>query len=137
MNSNITSYSYLGTPHKILASVGILLILFAALTDRKHDIYPERKKLTLLTWISCFVQIALIATALYISFTPVAYHTVNGCQYRYLFPVMIPFFYFLGSTRIKNEIKQTHMNALIFGVLSTVLFMSIYDVYISPAISNL
>ena len=33
---------------------------------------------------------ALISTALYISFTPVAHYTVNGCTARYLLPIIAP-----------------------------------------------
>ena len=32
----------------------------------------------------------LVATALYVSFTPVGFDTVNGCQYRYLLPTLVP-----------------------------------------------
>ena len=32
----------------------------------------------------------LVATALYISFTPVGYETVNGCQLRYQLPILAP-----------------------------------------------
>lgn len=34
--------------------------------------------------------VALVATALYVSFTPVGLGTVNGCQSRYLLPLLVP-----------------------------------------------
>lgn len=37
-----------------------------------------------------FASLALIATALYVSFTPVGNNTVNGCQTRYILPLLIP-----------------------------------------------
>lgn len=33
---------------------------------------------------------ALVATALYVSFTPVGLGTVNGCQFRYILPMLVP-----------------------------------------------
>ncbi len=33
---------------------------------------------------------ALVATALYLSFTPVGLGTVNGCQFRYILPMLVP-----------------------------------------------
>ncbi len=32
----------------------------------------------------------LVATALYVSFTPVGLETVNGCQFRYILPMLVP-----------------------------------------------
>lgn len=38
----------------------------------------------------CLCSLVLVATALYISFTPVGLDTVNGCQYRYIVPTLVP-----------------------------------------------
>lgn len=43
-----------------------------------------------------FCAIFLTALALYISYTPVGYETVNGCQFRYLLPFVFPVAYLLG-----------------------------------------
>lgn len=36
------------------------------------------------------VTYVLVATALYVSFTPVGHETVNGCQFRYQLPILAP-----------------------------------------------
>ena len=38
----------------------------------------------------CLFSLVLVATALYVSFTPVGLATVNGCQTRYVIPVLVP-----------------------------------------------
>lgn len=40
------------------------------------------------------ISVVLVATALYVSFTPVGYYTVNGCQPRYLIPLVFPALFF-------------------------------------------
>ena len=41
--------------------------------------------------VCCLSTIVLVSTSLYISFTPAGLDTVNGCQPRYLIPLLIPF----------------------------------------------
>jgi uncharacterized membrane protein len=137
MNINIANFCYFGVPNQICGTIGVFLILFAAFADHKCDVYKDRRKLAIITWLSCIVQVVLIATALYISFTPVAHHTVNGCQYRYLFPIMIPFFYFFGSEKIECKIKEKYLNLIIFGFSGLAMAMSVYDVYFYQIALNL
>ena len=136
MTLQITNFCYFGIPNPIFGTIFVALILFTAFTDREADLYPCRKRLTAITWVTCFIQIVLIASALYISFTPVGHTTVNGCQYRYLFPILAPFFYFFGSNKIKCEIKPAILNTLIFCATSFALFMSYYDIYLSHALEH-
>jgi uncharacterized membrane protein len=131
MNIGISDFCYFGVPNMIYGTIGIFLILFAMFTDKKDDIYPRRKRLTVITLLTCVVQVALVATALYIAFTPVKHYTVNGCQYRYLFPIMIPFFYFLGTNKIENNLSEKVNSLIIFALSSVSVFGSVYEVYIS------
>ena len=131
MTAQVINFSYMGTPNIIYGTIVVLLILFTAFVDKSEDLYPGRTRLALISFATCFAQIALVATALYISFTPVGHGTVNGCQYRYLFPVMIPFFYFLGSGKVKCNAKPAVLNTVIFSLITLTLFMSYYGVYLS------
>lgn len=42
------------------------------------------------SFLMCLFSLVLVATALYVSFTPVGLATVNGCQTRYVIPVLVP-----------------------------------------------
>ena len=69
-----------------------------------------------------FASIVLVVTALYVSFTPVAYDTVVGCQYRYILPILFPFLFFVGKMKIdvsedvkaKTAVVSISSMALIF-----------------------
>lgn len=53
-----------------------------------------------------FCAVILVSSALYISFTPVGYNTVNGCQFRYLIPLIFPTLYVLGYGKLRNPINK-------------------------------
>ena len=82
--------------------------------------------------ISCIAAIILAATALYVSFTPVAHSTILGCQKRYLLPVILPVLYFLSEWNIEvpDKIKN---NVFLFGItIMGVIFLNgIYELCIS------
>lgn len=48
-------------------------------------------KLFLGSIVSFIASIMLVATALYVAFTPVGADSVAGCQWRYMLPVLLPF----------------------------------------------
>ncbi len=135
---NSAFYAYIGLPQSIFGTVSIFLIAFCTFLDKGEcDLFPKRKRLKGLTLFIVFAQIALVATALYVSFTPVAHTTVNGCQWRYIIPILIPFSYCIGSSKIKHTIDEKFFNGVVYGALALNLFASIYDVYFSKAIELL
>ena len=71
----------------------------------------------------------LIATALYVSFTPVAHKTINGCQLRYILPMLVP-----GLICILNMPFSKMANKLPYNVfwilLSCVFILSCYALLI-------
>ena len=89
------NYAYMGNvvyKYKWLCGIPfICLLLFSVLGTR--DKGPIRKSVVIVKSvlvISCLVSVALVATALYISFTPVGLDRINGCQPRYLIPLLLP-----------------------------------------------
>ena len=66
-----------------------IIILFAVLLDRSQCDKPYRGAVTKA---ACLIGVAsafaLVATALYVSFTPVGSSTIGGVQYRYLLPFL-------------------------------------------------
>ena len=133
-NHHLAFYAYLGDAHYIWGTLTIVLLFFGVFTvyDKKADgIEPVNGKTRFLSVLVCLVQIVLFSTALYVSFTPVGYDTINGCQYRYLFPVFPLFFYMVAPTKLYNGISERVQKGIIFGGSSFVALFSIFDLFFS------
>ena len=61
-------------------------------------------------------SVALVATALYVSFTPVGLGTINGCQSRYLLPLLVPCLSFIlnQSRLVFGDSKRFILICLVF-----------------------
>ncbi len=85
----ITLLSYLGQGS--YAGVIIAVFIVAIITDK--DVCDVKASSWLIRTVSVVLYLgigALIATALYLDFTPVGYNTVLGCQPRYIVPLLYP-----------------------------------------------
>lgn len=109
------------------ATVIMGLLIFATITDRKEDdVYSS-------TWLNrigigglFFASIALIATSLYIAFTPVGSRVIKGCQYRYLIPLLFPFLSIIGSPKFAYKMKYNWYNGIIMGIMVTLCYYNVY-----------
>ncbi|GMO49145.1 MAG: hypothetical protein Ta2G_05780 [Termitinemataceae bacterium] len=126
----ITNFAYLGlTPYFMLIFATLIVVVF---TDKnKFDVITSEIKIKILIFSASFIAIALVASALYISFTPVHLNTINGCQGRYIIPLVFPCLAVLGSSKIKQELNQDRYSIIIFGILSFVLMGGIWVVVVS------
>ncbi len=125
-------FGYLGNAHLFFSTIAGFLLLYTTFTDRReNDGYERMLPTRLLTMATCFAQICLIATSLYVSFTPVGLNTINGCQYRYIFPILIPFCFFLAPGKIKSEINEKFQHAFVFGGLAIGILGSFFSVYMA------
>ncbi len=116
------SYSGDGYFHIIL----IVLLCFVAFTDRnEYDRFTTTLSHKIRTLIIALITIVCVASALYISFTPVGFHTVNGCQARYLMPVVFPVLYVIGINRTQNELNRNIYNTGVFVLSGLILFYNI------------
>ena len=93
------NYAYLGADKAIWYLVPSIL-LFVGLTD-KIGIKGRTWQVTLSAMFAFVCTIIVVAASMYISFTPVAYHTVNGCQPRYLIPILFPALYINSFDRLR------------------------------------
>lgn len=67
--------------------------------------------------------VVLIATAMYVAFTPVGLNTVNGCQFRYLLPLMFPVSVFcFGFPGIRNIYSRNQLSTT-FCTISMLMIM--------------
>ena len=127
-----TMFGYLGAPHIFWGTLAAFLVVYAMCTDRKTDDFYETMRVPRLVAIICaFATLACAATSLYISFTPVGYETVLGCQFRYLFPILIPFGLFAIPSKISSKISEKTQNLVIFGLLFLNLTATFAEVYLT------
>lgn len=126
MGETITSFSYIGTNSS--ASYAFCMLLIIAVTDKsEHDLLTCTGKVRTLTWTGVLVTVFALASALYIAFTPVGLDTVNGCQQRYLIPLLFPALFLVGSPRIENKMNRLLYYYLGYGAMAFLLIQAIWD----------
>lgn len=117
-------YGYLGTSG--FYYIGVALVVVACLTDKSRNDCFKRINLTRITIVMMILfSIVLISTALYISFTPVGFYTVIGCQPRYLLPLIYPLLAVIGTGKFVNPIKRAYYNALLIIGINGYLLINI------------
>lgn len=132
MNTHSVFYLFLGLSHTIFGTAITFLLLYCVFTDRtKDDGYEKMQKLRWFTIFFCFAQIALVATSMYVGVTPVGQETIDGCQFRYLFPLMLPFCFFLTPKKIYCEISPKFQAVVVYGGLALVLLGSYFNAYLT------
>ena len=108
----------------------LLLLFFVAAFDRTRkdsfDLSVNALPKTI-TFVSLFAAISLIATSLYVGFTPVGSTTIAGCQFRYFFPLFPIFFYFVGSVRLRSFISERALTVATLGGGVLANLIAIFD----------
>jgi len=111
-------------------SIVLILLVLAAFVDNT-DIGTEKLRgvnmLRLWSLIGIFTTLALVATSMYISYTPVGLNGINGVQPRYMIPIIFPFLYYV--CRVNIDIPQKIKDSVaVYGsmLLSLVLCFNIY-----------
>ncbi len=121
-------FSYLGDGGS--AAVFMSLLLFCMITDKDITNKFNGRILTAAVVLAVdFALVCMTATALYISFTPVGYETINGCPGRYLLPLTVPFALTLINPGKPLRVKKSIYNFAVLAVMSAcVLFKILYVV---------
>lgn len=127
MHGYISSFAYL-TGGKC-ANVFIALIMILVIIDKnKYDAETSKWYYKAVAAAVYIGTAAMIATALYIDFTPVGYNTVNGCQHRYITPLLLPICYTIGSFKKHIAFFEKYravINTIAFSACSCAV---LYDV---------
>ena len=135
MSSHISMFAWLGMGNEIYSLIAILVLFFFVFTDRSElDRFNGAWKIRAFGLLVGFAQIVLAITSMYIAFTPVGHEWVNGCQYRYIFPVFPLMLYSLSPISIENKMSERAKCALLFGLMAFSTLAAYYDVYISTII---
>ncbi|MBR1571643.1 MAG: DUF2142 domain-containing protein [Lachnospiraceae bacterium] len=106
----------------------VLILAIVTLTDKDEcdrGAYPVLARLYSVPFF--FGEIALMATALYMAFTPVGSLEINGCQGRYMIPLLYPLCSILcgGGIRIKKNWKKWY-NSAILALLIAIIYINTY-----------
>lgn len=101
------SYFYMGTLStevRCFATIPFVLLIVTALCDGQG---ATRLNAGAISWILFIVActLGLVATSLYVSFTPVGLNWVNGCQARYILPILFLPLAIIGTC--KSTIGET------------------------------
>ena len=103
------NYAYLGVNlHNWMTP---LVLLATAILDR-NGTRSKTSLISISSIIGVILGVLVVAFTFYISFTPVGYDTVVGCQSRYLIPMVFPFLYIVCSDRIRNPLPKGIFNTV-------------------------
>ena len=81
----------------------VILILVAATDLNEHSFRYAKWRYRVAGSLLLVGTSALMASALYVSYTAVGSNTIEGCQGRYLLPLVIPFLALFFNSKIINE----------------------------------
>lgn len=115
----VMNFAYLQDHY--FTGIGLIAVFSTILLDKDGKHY-KTWPVIISTLAGCILTIVLVATALYISFTPVRGNTVNGCQFRYILPVLFPTAYIITPEAVTNHLNQKWFCVIQFSFL-TLLFI--------------
>ena len=79
--------------------------------------------------VSACLVVAVMAS-MYIAFTPVGASRVNGAQFRYLIPMVLPVLMHIGSGKVENRMHRGWYNALVLSAAAYAGFACVYNAFI-------
>ena len=130
MQGYVSFFAYLG--YGSLWLIPVILICFTTLTDASNKISFKIPVYMRALSVILFVGMsALIATALYISFTPVGLNAINGCQPRYIIPLLAPLLLLLTGKRLYIIKNKTVYNGVVLALMSFTVMSETYSVMLT------
>lgn len=129
----IIFYAYLGFCSPLVWVAILLITAFVTVTDKAPcDRAVNRWQSRVLVTVLSFITLVLVATSLYVSFTPVASPTVAGCQPRYILPLVFAFLVFIGPRMIEKLPTGggPRYNSLVMASMVALNYIGIWQVYI-------
>lgn len=125
LHSFVTHFAYLGiSPEWVIYLILLGVLAFTDKDGTDYGIPGIRISRWVMMAILCGIMV-LVATSMYIAFTPVGLDTVNGCQPRYMLPLFFPGLMLIGSQKMVNRMNKTLYNGLAFAVMGYAGFSSI------------
>lgn len=118
----LTFFAYMGfAPNSIMYLMVMVALAFTDRDGRDLDV-PGKTGSRFLMLAILFGTVALVATSMYVSFTPVGSSSINGCQPRYLLPLFFPAMMLVCPGKIRNDLNKTLYNGIFFALIGFVGF---------------
>lgn len=118
----LTHFAYIGIGrYNMLLFWTLLVVAFLDRSPKANKILPVR----VTTVIGVCVGIMTVATSMYVSFTAVGSNTIEGCQSRYLLPMVFPLIYSFGIDGIKVKINANVITIIGISIMSGVFLYNI------------
>ena len=127
----ISFFAYLG--HGKTAYIFLALLGISVLFDKgENNSFKGSVWISILSVLMFVGMAGLIATALYISFTPVGYDGINGCQPRYLIPLLAPMALTVANPGIRVFKSTAVINKVVLILATAALFFDLCYVVAIP-----
>lgn len=125
----ISNFAYLGMgTHGIRIMTLLLLVSLTDTSDRVSFKVPlYMKGLAILLF---FGMVAVIATALYIDFTPLYAETILGCSPRYIIPLLTPVLLLATGKRFNLFDNKALYNGVVLSYTTFLVMLEVYNVII-------
>lgn len=116
--SNMAYFGVLGVPNNLVLGTLVLGALFSREMKEPGN-FPWWFRIGIILE---YIGIGTMsAVAMYIVYTAVGANTVEGCQGRYLLPVIFPTIYalsrFSGKTIVKNVLREENLNIILLAIM--------------------
>lgn len=110
------------------AAIILALLIFVTITDKNQYDYISSSWIVRIVNLLIFGgTIVLVATALYVSYTPVGSHVINGCQPRYLIPLLFPLLSVIGYSKFNNKMNRSLYNGSIMVAMTILIYWNVYN----------
>ena len=126
-----TFFAYKGTAPNY--NLYLIALAVAAFTDKSEydDPFARKGWRRILFLLILAGTAGLVATSMYVAFTPVGSGTVNGCQPRYMLPLFYPALMMFGFSGTHNRANRKYYNGLLFALAGYVGFASVFLQFIT------
>ena len=106
----------------------ILMITGIAVMDNESDRLVLGLKEKIILALSVICSWGLVATALYITFTPVGSNTIQGIQGRYWGPLLVPMLFLLKNRKIICNVKEETLNYVLSWSMMIPVMVSLWTI---------
>ena len=128
MNQYISLMGHLGIGSKAIVYI-VLIVILGIIDKNKFDAETSKLRHKIMSVAVLIGTAAMIATALYIDYTPVGLDTIEGCQPRYLIPIIFPVCYTVGSFKKNIKISKNARSFINTVAFSACCYAALSDIY--------
>ena len=110
--------------------IALAILVVLAFLDR-DDRGIKTGVMRVSTILGSFAGIVLFTTAMYVAFTPVGSQEINGCQPRYLIPLLFPAWYINSFDRVNLKWNRNLLPLMMIAVMGLINIVSLGSILAS------